>query len=299
VRQLLPATSPRRDAGPPPVEYSAAADRYLGQAGLSAASRRVYRISLASWAWPLVGKPTPRGAGRRGAPPIVPLALLDEPGAGRRLTAAVADRAATAGARTVNRELSALRGAVAWWQDQRWIHGDPTAGLRHLPGPRPAQGPLTAGQVSQLFGLRTGLREHAFWQLLYDTGAPAADLLSLDIGGLDLGLGRGRVAAAQPGTWIGWTAASTTDLLRWLVAGRPEGPVFVTDRRAPGHTARADRCPVTGRARMSYRRAAELFTAATAPLDPAGRGWTLHQLQQAGQLARGRGQAGGLGARAG
>ena len=60
---------------------------------------------------------------------------------------------------------------------------------------------------------------------------PAADLLSLDIGGLDLGHGRGRVAAAQPGTWIGWTAASTTDLLRWLVAGRPEGPVFVTDRR--------------------------------------------------------------------
>ncbi len=136
-----------------------------------------------------------------------------------------------------------------------------------------------------MLGLRPGLREHAFWQLLYDTGAPAADLLSLDIGGLDLGHGRGRLATTQPGTWIGWTAAGTTDLLRWLVAGRPEGPVFVTDRRAPGHTARADRCPVTGRARMSYRRAAELFTAATAPLDPAGRGWTLHQLQRAGRLA--------------
>jgi hypothetical protein len=37
---------------------------------------------------------------------------------------------------------------------------------------------------------------------------------------------------------------------------------------------------------MSYRRAAELFTAATVRLDPAGRGWTLHQLQQAGRLAR-------------
>ncbi|HEY9242092.1 MAG TPA: site-specific recombinase, partial [Streptosporangiaceae bacterium] len=267
---------------------SAAADRYLAQAGLGAASRRVYRISLASWAWPLVGKPTPRGAGRRGAVPIVPLALLDEPGAGPRLTAAVADRAATAGARTVNRELSVLRGAVAWWQDQRWIHGDPTAGLRHLPGPRQAQGPLTAAQVSQLFRLRCGLREHAFWQLVYDTGAPAADLLSLDIGGLDLAHRRGRVTAPPVGRWICWTAAATSDLLGWLVAGRPEGPVFVTDRRAPGHTARADRCLVTGRARMSYRRAAELFTAATAPLDPAGRGWTLHQLQQAGRLAHGQ-----------
>ncbi len=288
MRQLLPAAAARTDTGPPPVEYAAAADRYLAQAGLGAASRRVYRISLASWAWPLVGKPTPRGAGRRGRPPIVPLALLDDPGTGPRLTAAAVDRAATAGARTVNRELSALRGAVAWWQDQRWIHGDPIAGLRHLPGPRPTPGPLTAGQVSQLFRLRPGLREHAFWRLLYDTGAPAAELLSLDIGGLDLARGRGRVTTPRPGSWVCWTAADTSDLLGWLIAGRPEGPVFVTGRRAPGHTAQADRCPVTGRARMSYRRAAELFTAATVPLDPGGRGWTLHQLQLAGRLARGQ-----------
>jgi integrase/recombinase XerD len=31
---------------------------------------------------------------------------------------------------------------------------------------------------------------------------------------------------------------------------------------------------------MSYRRAAELFTTLTRPLDPAGRGWTLHQLRR-------------------
>jgi len=40
----------------------------------------------------------------------------------------------------------------------------------------------------------------------------------------------------------------------------------------------ADVCPVTGRARLSYRRAAEIFSAATRPLDPAGHGWTPHQL---------------------
>jgi hypothetical protein len=34
---------------------------------------------------------------------------------------------------------------------------------------------------------------------------------------------------------------------------------------------------------MSYRRAAEIFTSATIPLAPAGRGWTLHQLCLAGQ----------------
>jgi hypothetical protein len=42
-----------------------------------------------------------------------------------------------------------------------------------------------------------------------------------------------------------------------------------------------DICPVTGQARMSYRRAAEIFTTATRPLDPGGRGWTLHQLATA------------------
>jgi integrase/recombinase XerD len=32
---------------------------------------------------------------------------------------------------------------------------------------------------------------------------------------------------------------------------------------------------------MSYRRAAELFTTLTRPLDRAGHGWTLHQLSGA------------------
>ncbi len=40
---------------------------------------------------------------------------------------------------------------------------------------------------------------------------------------------------------------------------------------------------MTGQARMSYRRAAEIFTALTRPLDPAARGWTLHQLSAVGR----------------
>ena len=68
------------------------------------------------------------------------------------------------------------------------------------------------------------------------------------------------------------------------MAGRTDGPVFLTSRRAPAATPRADTCPVTGRARMSYRRAAEIFTAATvpaSPADPAGTGWTFQQLRHA------------------
>jgi integrase/recombinase XerD len=34
---------------------------------------------------------------------------------------------------------------------------------------------------------------------------------------------------------------------------------------------------------MSYLRAAEIFTELTRPLDPAGQGWTLHQLSAVGR----------------
>ena len=267
---------------PAPVEYAAAVDRYLGQACLGPASRRVYRISLAGWAWPLVGQQVPRGRRRRGAaPPVVPLALLDDRATGARLAAALADRAASADARTVNRELSALRSAVGWWLDQRWIRTDPTAGLRHLATSAAVLPPLTPDQVAMLFQAITSLRDHTFWRMLYDTGGPASDVLRLDIGQLDLTRHRVHRGPA-PGIGLHWREG-TTQLLRWLLAGRPDGPVFLTGRRAPAGSAPADTCPVTGRARMSYRRAAEIFTSVTVPLDPARRGWTLHQLCLAGQ----------------
>ena len=269
---------------PAPVEYAVAAERYLGQASLGPASRRVYRISLAAWAWPLVGQRAPRGERRRGAvPPVVPLALLDDPSAAAKLAAALADRASGTDARTVNRELSALRSAVGWWLDQRWISTDPTAGLRHLATSGTALPPLTPAQAASLFRATTSLREHAFWRMLYDTAAPAGEVLGLDIGHLDLARHRARGGPGPgPVTWLAWREG-TTQLLRWLLAGRTEGPVFLTGRHAPAGSDPAHTCPVTGRARMSYRRAVEIFTAATRPLDPSGRGWTLHQLSLAAE----------------
>jgi integrase/recombinase XerD len=56
-------------------------------------------------------------------------------------------------------------------------------------------------------------------------------------------------------------------------------------RRAPAQAPAADVCPITGRARISYRRAAEILATATRPLDPAGQSWTLHQIRQAGPAA--------------
>ena len=279
--EIAPGSPVPEVGGLAPAEYSAAVDAYLARAALSAASSRVYRVSLIGWAWPLVGRPIPRGADRRGVtPPLVPLALLDDPATGERLAAALAVRAAHTDARTVNRELSALRSAIRWWRDQGWVDGDPASGLRHL-APAGASVSLRHAQVSELLGLPVSLREQAFWRVLYDSGAPAAEVLALDANRLDLALHQVR---ARPGAGAGggieWQE-STSEILRWLLSGRSWGPVFLTDRKAPTRTPAADVCPLTGQARMSYRRAAEIFAALTRPLDQAGRGWTLHQLSAA------------------
>ncbi|WP_331749419.1 MULTISPECIES: hypothetical protein [unclassified Streptomyces] len=267
-----------------PVEYSAAVDRYLAAADLGSASRRVYRISLHGWAWPLVDRRVPTGRERRGAdPPVVPLALLDGPKASQRLQRGLTDRAATAQPRTLTRELACLRAATAWWLAQGWITADPATGLaapapcpvpEHTPsdvwravrasaaGPDRARGALT---------LRAPLRELTLWHLLHESRASVEQVLALDIHHLDL---PGRHTKERTTGALSW-GPGTARLLPMLLAGRTAGPVFVTDRRAPAGTPAADRCPVTGRGRLSYRRAAELFTSATRPLDPAGHGWTL------------------------
>src|SRR5258708_39928801 len=87
-----------------PVEYAVAVDRYLAAARLGQASRRIYKISLTSWCWPLVGQRPPVGRFRRGAvPPVVPLAVLDAAAAGPRLATRVGDRAPPPAPPPVNR----------------------------------------------------------------------------------------------------------------------------------------------------------------------------------------------------
>jgi integrase/recombinase XerD len=68
-----------------------------------------------------------------------------------------------------------------------------------------------------------------------------------------------------------WQTGSAQPLPR-LLAGRTAGPEFLADRRPTRAAAGLDLDWVSGRARLSYRRAAELFHART--------GWTLHQLGQ-------------------
>ncbi|HZU57232.1 MAG TPA: hypothetical protein VFA06_15275 [Actinocrinis sp.] len=259
-----------------PVEYAVAVDKYLDAAGLSAASRRIYRIALNTWAWTLVDRATPEGRARRGAePPIVPLAVLDE--AGERLrryfaASAIASQDSDShGVRTANRELSILRSAIAWWLAQGWIATDPTEGIaRRKADTSAVERRLEIEDVRRVFALRAPLRDQTLWHIVHESEATIERILALNVGDVDRS--RRRAGHLQ---WRGTTA----QLMTLLLAGRAAGPVFLTDRRAPADTPAADRCPHTGRARLSYRRAAEIFTGATKSLDPAGRGWTLRQLQ--------------------
>ncbi|MEU1503935.1 hypothetical protein [Kitasatospora sp. NPDC005748] len=256
-----------------PVEYAVAVERYLATAELGAASRRIYRIALDTWAWALADRPAPGGPERRRArPPVLPLALLDHPQTATRLRSAAAHRAATADPRTFNRELSTLRAALSWWRAQGWITTDPTADLRPQPLPDVAgPAPLDQEHLRVLFGLRAPLREQTLWRLLHESGAPVETVLALDVDDLDL-LHRRSHPSAAPVHW----RAGAAGLLPLLLAGRTAGPLFLTDRRAPAATPAPDRCPHTGHARLSYRRAAELFTAHTRPLAPD---WTLRRLR--------------------
>jgi integrase/recombinase XerD len=227
----------------------------------------------------LVDRASPTGASRRGAPaPVLPLGLIDSAFAADRLAAGFAAREAAVGARTANRELAILRSALSWWRAHGWIASDPTTRIRRLAAqPATTAEPLTEDQARAVLRLRAPLREQALWHAVYDTGGGIERLLALNVSDLDPA-GR-RTRPATPGPRLHWRTA-TGHLLTLLAAGRATGPLFLTDRRAPAGTPERDRCPVTGRGRLSYRRAAELFTAATRELDPAGRGWTLRQLRR-------------------
>jgi hypothetical protein len=80
--------------------------------------------------------------------------------------------------------------------------------------------------------------------------------------------GRGCTARGGAIEWVFWQTGSA-QLLPRLLAGRTGGPVFLAGRRPARPVAELDLDPASGRARLSYRRAAELFHAST--------GWTLHR----------------------
>jgi len=275
----------------PPVEYAVAADRYLAAARISPASGRVYRVTLDTWGWLLIGRTPPIGAARRGAhSPVVLLSRLDGDGAEACLHEALGRRALMIDRRTYEREASILRNATHWWAAQGWIGPEAQSALKgdmdvqrvNLVAPTTHS---TEIDVARLFQLQARLREQTLWRLVYESATPIEHLLALDVPEFDLRARKVRRRGdPRQADRIGWGERSA-ELLPLLISGRAAGPLFLTERRAAARVPAADRCPHTGRARLSARRAAELFQAATRQFDPRGEGWNLRDLRLAGRRA--------------
>jgi integrase len=174
---------------------------------------------------------------------------------------------------TWNVALNALRSAAMCWIEQGWVTADPTGMLRRRKTAPDRGRALSRADVEALLtDTSCSLRERALWMLLYETAARSGEVLGLDIEDLDLPNHQARVMRKGGAQDVIVWQTGTARLLNKLVKGRKAGPVFLTDRRARVVLAPGDIDPASGKARLSYRQAEDLFKRATG-------GATLHQLR--------------------
>lgn len=235
----------------------AAVDAFLARGDLAASSRRSYAQTLN------------RLAADIGAD--IALAMLDPDALGCAMHC-VWGACAPA---TWNRHVATVRSFVAFCRRRGWLAADVAAGVDRRREPADRTRAITHAQLERLWRRSdVAVREQALWRLLYETAARASEVLSLDVGDVDLENRRAVVRSKGGDLELLHFQTGSARLLPRLIAERTSGPVFLTDRRpAPGRAvATVDVCAVTGRARLSYRRAEEIFCAASG-------GWTLHQLR--------------------
>jgi integrase/recombinase XerC/integrase/recombinase XerD len=245
-------------------------------ATLSGPEQRGTKTVYGSTLWALAADLTADPA--TGAAVLFAVAELDTEASVDRLTDWFTARWANRAPATWNRNLDAVSAATRYWIDQGWISSDPTRRLRRC-GPAPDRiHALPRGDVADFLAREDlELRLKVLARMLYETAARASEVLALDIEDLDLRNRCAKVRRKGNAVDVIVWQTGTARLLPRLIGGRTKGPLFLTDRKARVHLAAADLDPKSGRARLSYRRAAELFTAATAAC--SGGPWTLHQLR--------------------
>jgi integrase/recombinase XerC/integrase/recombinase XerD len=217
------------------------------------------------------------------------IAELDAEENVERLTGWFTGRWSDRAAATFNRHLDALRSAAGFWASQGWIAGDPTRRLRRRGRAPDRTRALGTAEIEAVLDMDVPIREKTLWTILYETAARSHEVLALDIEDLDRRSRRSKVIRKGSAVDIIVWQTGTARLLPRLLDGRARGPVFLTDRRARVALSAADVDQASGRARLSYRRAEEIFNETTKPLahpditDPqqlaAAPGWTLHQLR--------------------
>jgi integrase len=180
---------------------------------------------------------------------------------------------------TWNRNLDAVRSAQRYWQDQDWMSIiDLTAALRRRQRRADRSRSLSRADLERLLTREDiAIRERVLWRMLYESAARSAEVLRLDVEDLDLANRRAKVTRKGGAVDIIVWQTGTARLLPRLLKGRKSGPLFLTDRRSRVELPPGDIDAASGKARLSYRRAAEIFEEATA--GEQGGPWTLHQLR--------------------
>ncbi|MFF4756897.1 hypothetical protein ACWD5R_44660 [Streptomyces sp. NPDC002514] len=113
-------------------------------------------------------------------------------------------------------------------------------------------GPARRGAKPPVFQVAT-LDDPVLPEVLAELATARADEMDGDTVNRELSIARSGAME-----WIHWQSG-TAQLLPRLIARRTCGPLFRTGRRAPAGTPSLDVCEETGRARLSYRRAEEIF----------------------------------------
>lgn len=257
MSQVIPLPVPH--AG---VALGQATEAFLDQRDLAEGTERVYRLTLHALGQDL-------GVD-------VDVARI----ASGDLAAFLKRRHATAAPKTWNRVVATLGSFFAFCVRQEWITQSPATALerrKERTGRKQANRTraIPSDELEAFLGRPDhDLRERLLWRMLYETAARAEEILLLDVEDLKQPNKRAAVIAkGGDAELVGWETATARLLPRYL-AGRTSGPLFLTKlSAAPARQpAGSDTDAGTGLSRLSYRRAAHLFSVASG-------GWTLHQLR--------------------
>lgn len=179
---------------------------------------------------------------------------------------------------TYNRNLATLQSLFSWAVRRRLVAHDPTEGIERRKA-RTTRRQAELGRaipyddLARLWDRKDiELRERVLWRMLYETAARSYEVLALNVENLDQAEKMASIKSKAGNAQYLHYATLTARLLPRYLNGRTCGPLFLTDRAPRQPMAKADIDPASGHGRLSYRRAAELFTEASG-------GLTLHQLR--------------------
>lgn len=129
------------------------------------------------------------------------------------------------GSRSIQHRLSALRTFYRWLIREGVATDNPVSGVRAPKLPKRLPKNLDVDQVNQLLDGRTdnelALRDHAMMELFYSSGLRLSELVSLDIGSVDLNAQNLRVVGkGNKERQLPVTATAITALRAWLPVRR-------------------------------------------------------------------------------